>query len=234
MSFLNKSNRNYENKAVSSDTNNNDNIEIYWTLSKYDVKLADRVWNEVKELQMKLRRMEYELQIKDIKLEMMDRELKIKDMKLEMMDMEHKIKDIELEMKNMEDIDEDEAHHFKDNSTLKDMFDFYLCLCFGELHGLGVYKPSVKFINVSKSLLIMKMYDQQALPYDGYCAKLLSAVDECKVNLSNVYKTMCKDIHGGPLHGPEVPTLTERMLTPGEKSLVLFIADSLHITITEE
>ena len=77
-------------------------------------------------------------------------------------------------------------------------------LCFGELDTVGICNQSEK-CNVSNMIAKMCLKkNQHKLSPGGYYANLLSAADQCKVKLSDVYMALCSEVHGSSWSGPGV------------------------------
>ena len=161
---------------------------------------------------------------KKLELEKKDNELKFKDTE----------KKLELEKKDTELMYKDkELLSAKGLLTARGIFEFYMYLCFGELQKVGICRWTEKF-NVSN--MIVKMYlkeNQHKMPPGGYCANLLSAADQCNVNLSDVYMALSSEVHGSPWSGPGVLVYASK-LTTGVKCLVVFIADSMNLRTIEK
>jgi len=140
---------------------------------------------------------------------------------------------VELRKKDVEIMYKDkELLSSKGLLTARGIFEFYMYLCFGELQRVGICK---QFENFNESNLIVKMSlkeNQYKLPPDGYCASILSAADQCSVQLSNIYMALCSDIHVSSWSGPGVLVYASK-LTTGEKGLVEFIADKMNLITIE-
>jgi hypothetical protein len=176
---------------------------VYKGILKYDEGLADKF-------------MSYITELKD--------ELAVKNTE----------KKLELEKKDIELLYKDkELLSSKGKLTARGIFEFYMYLCFGELQTGGICKQSEKF-NVSNMLVKMGLKEnQEKLPPGGYCASLLSAADQCNVELSSVYMVLCNDIHGSPWSGPGVLVYASE-LNVGQKCLVEFIADKMKLNTIEQ
>jgi len=117
--------------------------------------------------------------------------------------------------------------------TSRGIFEFFINLCFGELQELGLCGKYEK-CNITNTLNKMnKMENRELYPSGGYSARILYAAEHCNANLTDVYKTLCNEIHGSRWSGPGVQVYAS-MLTEREKCIVNFIANDMNLIMAEE
>ena len=115
--------------------------------------------------------------------------------------------------------------------TARGIYEQQLLKCLVEMKRLKLYSSNMNF---NATGVIMKIVELQAnLPKGGPSARLAKKAAECKCDLTTLFSTLSKEIHGAPWSGPGIKVhLTQ--LRKEDQCLIQYLADDLGLELVED
>ena len=115
--------------------------------------------------------------------------------------------------------------------TARGIYEQQLLKCLVEMKRLKLCSSNMNF---NATGVIMKIVELQAnLPKGGPSARLAKKAAECKCDLTTLFSTLSKEIHGAPWSGPGIKVhLTQ--LRKEDQCLIQYLADDLGLELLED
>jgi len=115
--------------------------------------------------------------------------------------------------------------------TARGIYEQQLLKCLVEMKRLKLCSSNMNF---NATGVIMKIVELQAnLPKGGPSARLAKKAAECKCDLTTLFSTLSKEIHGAPWSGPGIKVhLTQ--LRKEDQCLIQYLADDLGLELVED
>ena len=115
--------------------------------------------------------------------------------------------------------------------TARGIYEQQLLKCLVEMKRLKLCSSNMNF---NATGVIMKIVELQAnLPKGGPSARLAKKAAECKCDLTTLFSTLSKEIHGAPWSGPGIKVHMTQ-LKKEDQCLIQYLADDLGLELVEK
>ena len=115
--------------------------------------------------------------------------------------------------------------------TARGIYEQQLLKCLVEMKRLKLCSSNMNF---NATGVIMKIVELQAnLPKGGPSARLAKKAAECKCDLTTLFSTLSKEIHGAPWSGPGIKVHLSQ-LRKEDQCLIHYLADDLGLELVED
>ena len=115
--------------------------------------------------------------------------------------------------------------------TARGIFEQQLMKCFVEMKRHKLCSTTMKF-NASGVIKII-LECEATLPKGGPSARLAKKAAECKSDLSTLYSTLSREIHGAPWSGPGIKVHLSQ-LRKEEQCIIQYLADDFGLELVED